>query len=171
MRLVIAALAFCSLAGSAAAQSAPPSARATQLSHEIYESLGGPTQISALINRTMTSAMASMPATTVNGKDMRADMAAFMQAEMTKIIPETIAASERVYAETFTEAQLQDVLAFYRSPTGRVFVAKLPEVTTRTVTLMTPAIRRMQADMLNHICDLKPCTPPERAQVAKLTGG
>ena len=36
---------------------------------------------------------------------------------------------------------------------------------------MRPAIRQMQADMLNHMCDVKPCTPAEREQVAKLTAG
>ena len=63
--------------------------------------------MTAMIDRTMASAAAMMPATTVNGKDMRADMAQFMRTEVAKIVPQSVAASERVYAESFTEAQLQ----------------------------------------------------------------
>jgi uncharacterized protein len=32
----------------------------------------------------------------------------------------------KIYAETFTEKQIDDLLAFYRSPTGQVIVDKMP---------------------------------------------
>jgi uncharacterized protein len=36
-----------------------------------------------------------------------------------------------VYASTFTEPELRDMIAFYRTPTGRKVVRLLPEVTAR----------------------------------------
>ena len=35
------------------------------------------------------------------------------------------------YAETFTEQELKDLLAFYQSPAGRTYVAKAPEIQKR----------------------------------------
>jgi hypothetical protein len=34
----------------------------------------------------------------------------------------------KIYKEAFTEAELRDVIAFYRTPTGRKVLLKLPEV-------------------------------------------
>jgi hypothetical protein len=38
---------------------------------------------------------------------------------------------QHLYAQQFTEAELRDLIAFYRSPTGQKSVAKLPELQER----------------------------------------
>jgi uncharacterized protein len=45
--------------------------------------------------------------------------------------PEAALEFARVYAETFTEAELRGLLAFYRSPLGRRLVAEQPEIMLR----------------------------------------
>lgn len=174
MRTVLSALALAAaLSGAAAAEAATsaPSPRAQALAHEIYTALGGPAQMSAMQDRMLAPMLASMPAPAPGGKDLRADLAAFVRAEVAKFTPQITAASERIYAETFTEAQLADILAFYRSPAGHAMAEKLPEIGARTGQVLAPVIKQMQADMMNHLCDLTGCTPAQRAQVAKLAGG
>ena len=41
----------------------------------------------------------------------------------------------KLYAETFTEAELQDVIDFYRSPTGRKFLERQPALLQRGAAL------------------------------------
>ncbi len=41
-----------------------------------------------------------------------------------KMMPDYI----RIYRETFTEEELQNLIAFYESPTGQMFIRKTPEI-------------------------------------------
>ena len=60
----------------------------------------------------------------------------------------------KVYTETYTEDELNGILAFYKSPVGKVFLQKMPEVMQRSapimMTLMTnlqPEIQKMAEEM------------------------
>ena len=42
----------------------------------------------------------------------------------------------RIYRETFTEEELQSLIAFYESPTGQMFIRKTPEIMDKTSDLL-----------------------------------
>ncbi|MFN5001652.1 MAG: DUF2059 domain-containing protein [Akkermansiaceae bacterium] len=42
----------------------------------------------------------------------------------------------KLYTETFTEQELKDILAFHKSPTGKVFIKKEPELAMRSAELL-----------------------------------
>ena len=42
----------------------------------------------------------------------------------------------RNYRETFTEKELNDLIAFYESPTGKMFVKKTPVILEKTSAVM-----------------------------------
>lgn len=42
----------------------------------------------------------------------------------------------RIYRETFTEKELNDLIAFYESPTGKMFVKKTPVILEKTSSVM-----------------------------------
>ncbi|MCM1129506.1 MAG: DUF2059 domain-containing protein [Alistipes senegalensis] len=48
-----------------------------------------------------------------------------------KIKPQYI----RIYAETFTQKEVDDLMAFYQTPSGQSFIKKQPEVTRKTSAL------------------------------------
>ena len=48
------------------------------------------------------------------------------------------------YADTFTEADLDGIIAFYKSPAGQAIVSKTPELSTKTMTLVQDRIKDMQ---------------------------
>ena len=50
----------------------------------------------------------------------------------------------RHYAETFDEAEIDGLLAFYKSPVGKTYVAKLPELMKRSSEL---GLQRVQASL------------------------
>ena len=54
----------------------------------------------------------------------------------------------RVYSENFSQEEIDQLIAFYESPTGKMFVAKMPTVTQKSMALMQekmgPVLQEMQ---------------------------
>lgn len=51
----------------------------------------------------------------------------------------------KAYADTFTEAELDGILAFYKSPAGQAWEAKSTDLTTAAVNVSKQAIQEAQA--------------------------
>ena len=51
-----------------------------------------------------------------------------MKEELDKAIPEFLEQTAKIYAAKFTESELQDVIDFYESPTGKKFQQLAPEL-------------------------------------------
>ena len=50
----------------------------------------------------------------------------------------------QVYAESFTDEDLDGIIAFYKSPAGQAMLAKTPELSGKTMTLIQDRIKEMQ---------------------------
>lgn len=76
----------------------------------------------------------------------------------------------QIYARTFDERQLADILAFYQSPTGRAMVEKQAELSREGQLAVAPLIPEMQRDMIDkifsHLCEMQKCTPDQRQKLA-----
>jgi len=98
--------------------------------------------------------------------DMVKFMKSLMQDEIGGIIRKVTPKLAEVYAETFTEQELKDILAFYRTPTGQKMVAKTPELSRRGQEMVRPFIPAMQVDMVgkifDHMCEVNKCTQAQR---------
>lgn len=53
-------------------------------------------------------------------------------------------ASQYVFADAFSEQELNDLIAFYESPTGRSLLAKQPAIAQRTNQIVTQALPGLQ---------------------------
>jgi uncharacterized protein len=67
-------------------------------------------------------------------------------------------AYEKVYADLYTEDELDGILAFYKSPVGQAFLAKNPEATRQVLQIskqqfdaLTPQIQKLTEDYVAHI--------------------
>lgn len=64
----------------------------------------------------------------------------------------------QVYRETFTQEEIDGLIRFYESPTGKAFVAKMPLVMNKTMTLMQqrmgPMMQKLQAAMEEALGDM-----------------
>ncbi|MGI9493641.1 MAG: DUF2059 domain-containing protein [Geminicoccaceae bacterium] len=56
-----------------------------------------------------------------------------MQEELYAAIPEFLELNAKTYASKFTESELQDVIDFYESPTGRKFQELAPELAQESI--------------------------------------
>jgi hypothetical protein len=65
-------------------------------------------------------------------------------------------ASQFVFADAFSEQELNDLIAFYESPTGRSLLAKQPAIAQRTNQIVTQALPGLQAkfkaNFQAHLC-------------------
>ncbi len=50
----------------------------------------------------------------------------------------------KVYMDTYTEEELDGILAFYKSPAGQAFVAKTPQLMQRSMQLMQEQMANVQ---------------------------
>ncbi len=53
----------------------------------------------------------------------------------------------QTYDETYTEDEIDGILAFYRSPAGKAFLAKTPQLMNRTMTLMQQQMASVQPQL------------------------
>jgi hypothetical protein len=58
----------------------------------------------------------------------------------------------QVYSETFTQEEIDGLVAFYESPAGKAFVAKMPVVMQKT---MVPMMQRMQKTIQDTVQEVK----------------
>jgi uncharacterized protein len=63
-----------------------------------------------------------------------------------------------IYADTFTEQELKDIIAFYKSPSGQAFIAKQPELMKRSMqisekmmTNVMPKVQEMSNQMRENL--------------------
>jgi hypothetical protein len=58
----------------------------------------------------------------------------------------------RLYAETFTQEEIDGLIAFYQGPAGRAFVSKMPTVMQKSMQIMRehmdPLMRRLDEELM-----------------------
>ena len=114
------------LAALSPAQAQQPTANALALAKEIIIVKGGNAiyepVVPGIVDRARTLFLQSNP---MLGKDLN-EVAAKLQTELTPRTAELLNDGARLYASKFTEQELKDVLAFYKSPVGRKVITQEP---------------------------------------------
>jgi len=73
-----------------------------------------------------------------------------------------------LYADTFTAAELEELLAFYRSPAGKSFVAKQPELARKSVAMSQKAMLRLMPKIIAMTTEsAAKVAPPARVEPVK----
>lgn len=81
-------------------------------------------------------------------------------AKITRIIQQSLSMDSirpiimQVYDETYTEDEIDGILAFYRSPAGKAFLAKTPQLMVKTMTLMQQQMAAVQPQIEQAVKDL-----------------
>jgi hypothetical protein len=147
---------------------APPSAERLRLAKAVFEAQGGLTNVSAAMDRIMDSMQASIPAQTGASGTAQRDSRQIMHRVLQKYLPQMLDLEAQVYAETFDEQQLSDILAFYQSPTGQVMRDKLPELSGRSGAAIGKLMPAIMVDVLDEVCDQSVCTAAQQKTLLAL---
>jgi len=143
------------LAAVSPAQAQQPSANALALAKEIIVLKGGNSiydpVVPQIVDRARTLFLQSNP---MLGKDLN-EVATKLQGELTPRTAELLNDGARLYASRFTEQELKDVLAFYKSPVGRKVITQEPAILDQSASnvddwankLADEVISRFRAEM------------------------
>jgi len=145
-----------------------PSAERLRLARAVFEAQGGVANISATLDRAMEATPTNMPGDSTNAAANRRAARAVVQDVMRQFLPKILDAEANVYAETFDEHQLGDILAFYQSPTGQVLRDKLPDLGARSGAEMGKLMPAIVEGILDRLCSQTTCTPQQQQTLAAL---
>lgn len=90
-------------------------------------------------------------------------MAAAMDDLMKKVTERSIP----LYASTFTEKELQDLVNFYDTPSGKALLAKMPVLMSKMGPMMTELMPEMMADVNKRVCSKIDCSKSAAAAAPK----
>jgi len=65
-----------------------------------------------------------------------------------------------LYSETFTEPELKDIIAFYKSPSGQAFIKKQPEIMKRSMELTSQMVSRIMPKIQEMTKGMEEAGPP-----------
>jgi hypothetical protein len=134
-------------AGSAAAQQ--PSAEAVAAAKELITVKGAAAIYQPLIPGVIEQAKNLFLRTNpLLGKDLN-EVAAKLRADLASRSAELVDAAARLYAARFTEKELKDALAFFKSPLGRKLLAEEPMVLDQSMQNAQTWADRMSREVLD----------------------
>jgi len=151
--VAVAAVVLALSAAPALAGDPAPSARNLELARQLFEAMH--------MERTMAGVTAAMAPTMRRQLEAAApQMTSQQQAAIAQVTNELMQEMTRrltaemtpVYASTFTEKELTEVLAFYRSPTGQSMLEKTPLVMAKLQPTMTAIMPEMMSRMRQKLC-------------------
>jgi hypothetical protein len=153
MRVVVLALALLATLPAFAVPPSPESIDRLLTATEVEKNL---LQMQGASERMMRGAVTQRAA----GRQMSAEERQRMDAAVERIvgamrqemsIDKMRAQMARLYSETFTQEEVNGLIAFYQTPAGRAFVAKMPAVMQKSVQLMRermdPLMRRLDEEL------------------------
>ncbi|WP_158278066.1 DUF2059 domain-containing protein [Caulobacter endophyticus] len=152
MKRIVAAVAAFSIVLGAAGPSAASSPRARELAHRYVSAMDMKKNfapmldnlMAGMLQQQMASAKGDDEAKALVGKAVRE---AFNESVEAGMLDRMMAAMEPAIAESFSEDELQAMVDFYESPTGRSIIAKMPSFGVKSSAAVVAIMPEMQADL------------------------
>ncbi|MEA2992474.1 MAG: uncharacterized protein QOD40_1394 [Alphaproteobacteria bacterium] len=133
VRAAIVALALMCLAGTAQAQAQAPSAAAIATARELITAKGAADMFDSMLPGVVERVKINFLQTNPNlGKELNEVSAKLV----TDLNPRLVALKDdvvKLYASQFTEQELKEALAFYKSPLGQKIIANEPKILDQSV--------------------------------------
>jgi hypothetical protein len=137
-------------AGLLAEEAAPPSAAKLALAREVIATLqadkmidGMMGQMKAMANQSAPIAPDATPEQRAQAEKLQGDILAMSMTAAKKMVAEM----DQLYAEVYTDGELQAMKSFFSSPEGRSMMAKQPQLMQR----LMPLMQKMQQDLVPQI--------------------
>lgn len=160
-----AVLAVLSVMGSGAqAQTADqPSPARLALARQIFEAQGGAKNV----QQTMDVLKKSMSDLAPN-QEAKDRMAKVMDTTVKLLFPKLFDDLAGYYALDYTEDQLKDILAFYKTATGQAMIANAPVLAGQIGGSMAKLMPKLQLKVLDQVCSQGACSDQQQQQLTAL---
>jgi len=100
-------------------------------------------QMMKMMEPMMKGMMAQMPEQRARVGEMQGKMMSLVAGRLSKAKP----ALAKVYTDTYTEEEIDGILVFYKSPAGKAFLEKMPEVMQRSMPVMMQMMGDLQPEI------------------------
>ena len=155
----IAAIAILGATPALCADAAQPNARSEALARKLFVEMHMDQMMGNMMHQMLPAMIAQQRKANPNLSEHDAQIISEAVSEsMDGLMQKVIDRSIPLYATTFTEKELQDLVNFYDTPSGQAMLAKMPILTTKMVPLMTDLMPDMTADVTRRICAKMDCT-------------
>ena len=145
----------------------PPSPRQLELAHRYLRQL----HLDKMMDTNVNSILVNLKAAAHKGSELAPEQQRVMDEVTDRVVmgmaTKAVARSEAVVAETFSENELQDLVAFNETSTGQAYIAKYPGMAARMSKMMHDLIPEMQRDIRSEFCARVSCATPAAPTVAK----
>jgi uncharacterized protein len=149
LRLAAALLLVSSVLGGAALAQPAPSASAVATARELVETKGGTAMFDPVIISVVEQTKAALLQTNPQlAKDLN-DVAAQLRTEFAPKRDELMSYAAKLYADRFSEQELKDMLAFYKSPLGKKMTTVEPQVLDATFEYIQQWGGKVSEDVMN----------------------
>lgn len=116
----------------------------------------------AQMMKSIMASMKGMMTVQMNKADMPAEKrakASEMQERMMTLVTDRLSKAKpalvKIYADTYTEEELDGILAFYKSPAGKALLQKMPQVMERSMPVMMELMGDVQSEIKKMVEELK----------------
>ena len=153
MRPMIAAALLASLLVAPPALAQSPSPEATSAARELIVAMKATDQFKAILPLIMQNLK---PAIVQNQPDVEKDFDAITPAMIDMAMSKLPALTElmaQVYARNFTTAELNDLMAFYKTPTGQKLLQSMPVITQQSLAAGQQFAQTIVTDLQKQIVD------------------
>ena len=161
LRHAVAAIAAVAILGATpalCADAAAPNARSEALARKLFVEMHMDQMMGNMMHQMLPAMIAQQRKANPNLSEHDAQIISDAVSEsMDGLMQKVIDRSIPLYATTFTEKELQDLVNFYDTPSGQAMLAKMPALTTKMVPLMTELMPDMTADVTRRICAKMDC--------------
>jgi hypothetical protein len=135
-----------------------------ELANELIEASGAKTQMQNMLHG--LGAQIAAGASSKFSADEKSKMQIMVEAEgdaLAKRFPDLQRAMARGYAENYSEQELTDILAFYKSPSGQAMIAKAPQLMQGVMASVLNMMPEIQRDAGEEVCAKITCTAAQKA--------
>ena len=151
------------VSGAQAQTTVAPDPQRLALARQIFEAQGGAQNAGAAM-RSMKAALLEQAKT----PEARQRLTQVMDETIDNLLPRMFNDMASYYAADFTQDQLKDILAFYKSPTGQAMREKAPMIAQQLGQSMVKLMPKIQLSVLEKACAQVECTDQQRQQMTAL---
>jgi hypothetical protein len=147
---------------------AAPTARQLSLAREMVEISGSRNVMTTMFNAMLNQMVPEADPHSASAEDRKVHDIALeaAHAAFEKATPKMLDLFVDTYAHDFSEQEMSDIVAFYKTPSGQAAIAKLPKVMAESMPVVRNTIvPQLQRDMVDEICNRLACTPAMHAAI------
>lgn len=141
------------------ADTASPNAHSLALARQLFTEMKMDRMLDTMVQQMTPAMIAQAKRTNPNLTEAQLDAISSATVEtMAEVMPRMIDKFVPLYAQTFSEKELQDLVNFYGTSSGQAMIDKMPTLMGHLTPLMNEMLPEVTVSMTRHLCQKIDCS-------------